>query len=431
MVTYGSTLTLLFYDFSAKAPKLPTENLDVLFKETFRRSQTSSLAKDGETPSGILQNIVERKLSEFEARRHWSSLIAISADSLSPAMSEKLPLDSKAPIKLRVQKLLTEVYPGSAFFWLKSAIVYFEYAYSSVNATESTAGTTTPLTQECGVAFKNALSRGDLNPLHDTTSVSILLKLITTFTDIPCLEPRGAIYSVPIDLWIKLAPQVFALLNSGSIAAVQVAILVIQRMATERLQAILYTLLSESSRMPVGHGRQELEDIISRAKDGPHRGSIEEAQKFLLELNRVSILWDERWCHELTLVSTFLPKTLRRFKGESIKIINMTCLDETGKERMTRETYEILMDPVISSIRKLRDETVRIDSKTPFEKSFQSKYTSGLENMLDSLREPPSPDCVESIYSSVKNVSGLSCDFVTNAYAAIGVPSNLKITERD
>jgi hypothetical protein len=122
----------------------------------------------------------------------------------------------------------------------------------------------------------------------------------------------------------------------------------------------------------------------------------------------MSILWDERWCHELTLISMLLPKNLRRFKGEAIKIQNMSYFDEIEKERTTRETYEILMEPVLTSIRKLCDETLKTKAVTPFEQKFQSQYTSVLGSMLDALRQPPSPDSIENVYGSVKNVRWLA-----------------------
>jgi PI-3-kinase-related kinase SMG-1 len=153
---------------------------------------------------------------------------------------------------------------------------------------------------------------------------------------------------------------------------------------------------------------------------------VEQAQKIVTELQRLTILWEELWYIELGHLQSV---AIRRLSLCQLEVARIQKAGGLYQECLTR--YMIVMNPIIEEIDKIALRTIHATATTPHDKWFQKYYGPKLREAIEGLKNPPELSNLKrlwaKLFGSVSVVVALVDDPNANYYLC---PAAVRIQSR-
>ncbi len=129
--------------------------------------------------------------------------------------------------------------------------------------------------------------------------------------------------------------------------------------------------------------------VEAMKKSGPD--CVEQVKRFVDELQRISLLWDDLWLGTLLQYSHDINKRVRKMEEEAKRLLMNETLSPDEKEPLLMDKYNIIFKPVLFVLEKIYGMTSKLP-ETPHEKWFVKKYGNFIKNMMIKIRHPINPD---------------------------------------
>lgn len=98
---------------------------------------------------------------------------------------------------------------------------------------------------------------------------------------------------------------------------------------------------------------------------------IEQVKLFVNEMRRITLLREELWYGTLNQINTDLEKRMEQLTLEMVKLKANQSLSVNEKNSISKEKYEILLQPIVSILEHVNEITTKLDAETPNEEQFQ------------------------------------------------------------
>lgn len=118
--------------------------------------------------------------------------------------------------------------------------------------------------------------------------------------------------------------------------------------------------------------------------------AVEQVQKFVAELQRISVLWDELWLGSLQQHGNEVIRRVGKMEAEVQKLSRNKSLSAEEKKLLVLDKYNIIFKPVLYVFEKVYSLTNK-EPETPNEKRFIKKYGPFIANMMKKIRNPANP----------------------------------------
>ena len=137
--------------------------------------------------------------------------------------------------------------------------------------------------------------------------------------------------------------------------------------------------------------------------------AVEQVQRFVHELQRISLLWDELWMGTLQQHSHDVAKRVRKMEEEALRLSRNRALSEEEKRHLALDKYNIIFKPLLYVFEKVAAITEK-EAETPHEAAFHKKYRQYIADMMDRLRSPADPskpseawDALSKLYNTLSS----------------------------
>jgi hypothetical protein len=111
---------------------------------------------------------------------------------------------------------------------------------------------------------------------------------------------------------------------------------------------------------------------------------LETSKFFLAGLNKVAVLWSERWLHGLISILPHLHKSMAKLKSE-IQILSNNKSPVNEMRSFLRESYDIARSPFLSDLTRLCQLTVDRDPSTANEETFKQNFEEAIRSTINRL----------------------------------------------
>ncbi|KAJ1529376.1 hypothetical protein ONE63_006163 [Megalurothrips usitatus] len=128
--------------------------------------------------------------------------------------------------------------------------------------------------------------------------------------------------------------------------------------------------------------------VETLSKQAPE--SISQVQQFVLELRRITLLWDELWLGTLSQNQAEINQRVSQLNAEISRVEQNASLSAGDKEKLISEKYRIIVKPLVFIFEQLHAIT-SVTPETPHERWFQEKHGKLIEAILHAMKEPK--DC--------------------------------------
>nr|NVI76403.1 no-on-and-no-off transient C [Cucujiformia] len=119
--------------------------------------------------------------------------------------------------------------------------------------------------------------------------------------------------------------------------------------------------------------------------------TISQVQLLVKELRRITLLWDELWLGTLLQHNSEINKRQHQLEYEIEKVTDNPNLADEEKISLIAEKHRIIIKPIIFILEQLREITI-IGAETPHEKLFQEKFSIEIDEVIQKLKQPDSPE---------------------------------------
>lgn len=130
---------------------------------------------------------------------------------------------------------------------------------------------------------------------------------------------------------------------------------------------------------------------------------ISELQGFIMELRRITLLWEELWHGSLMQTHHDVARRQQQLEEEIKRVNGNQNLTNQQKATLIREKHIAIMKPVVFVIEQLNKITCQ-ETATPHEKWFQMTYSAAIQGALQALQNPPDPTDHRSSWEPFKQV---------------------------
>ncbi|KAK7113677.1 hypothetical protein V1264_012925 [Littorina saxatilis] len=130
---------------------------------------------------------------------------------------------------------------------------------------------------------------------------------------------------------------------------------------------------------------------------------ISEVQGMVMELRRITLLWEELWFGTLTQHHADVQRRLTQLEAEIRKVNANPSLTRQDKNAIIREKHRTILKPTLYTMERLHEITSQ-PPETPHEVWFQSTYGEMIKNALERLRNPPNPSHPHASWHLFKQV---------------------------
>nr|CAB3266393.1 serine/threonine-protein kinase SMG1 [Phallusia mammillata] len=255
---------------------------------------------------------------------------------------------------------------------------------------------------------------------------------------------KNGIATAPTSPWRGIIPQLFSRLNHPepyvqlSIAellcrvAVQSPHLIIYPVVVAttrsdpRAHNILRTALDEQDTEEDEDGSAELEKMriqeeeaageetgmnccykrVLQALSQQNEATVRDVQLLVVELRRITLLWDELWLGTLNQHQHDILRRLHQLQDEAKRVNSNTTLTKSEKQMILREQQQAIMRPVVYAMRRVQCIT-SAKPETAHEKWFAENVQPMIEQSLERLQNPPNPHNPQSCWAGFKQVHTL------------------------
>ncbi len=114
---------------------------------------------------------------------------------------------------------------------------------------------------------------------------------------------------------------------------------------------------------------------------------IDEVKLFVNEMRRITLLREELWYGTLNQIHSDVSKRMDQLTNELNRLKSNQSLDETQKIKITKEKYEIVLQPIVSILEHVYEITIKYESQTPNEEKFHHEFSKKLLDGLNQLKD--------------------------------------------
>uniref|UniRef100_A0A6A7FPI8 non-specific serine/threonine protein kinase n=2 Tax=Hirondellea gigas TaxID=1518452 RepID=A0A6A7FPI8_9CRUS len=116
---------------------------------------------------------------------------------------------------------------------------------------------------------------------------------------------------------------------------------------------------------------------------------VRDAEVLVLELRRITVLWDELWLGTLTQHQADMSRKCALLKTEIARLESNASLTQQDKKQLIKTKYEVIFKPVMLVLEQLWAISGGA-AVTPHERQFQAQYGSLIQEAVHLLRNPES-----------------------------------------
>ncbi|XP_033630103.1 serine/threonine-protein kinase SMG1-like [Asterias rubens] len=130
---------------------------------------------------------------------------------------------------------------------------------------------------------------------------------------------------------------------------------------------------------------------------------VVEIEVLVQELRRITVLWEELWLGTLNQLHVDVTRRLHQLEEEVKRVQRNDGLSPAEKKLIIAEKHNAIMKPVVYSLDQVHSITSQA-AETPNEKAFQDAYKDTIENALNSLKDPETPNKPQSSWTLFKQL---------------------------
>lgn len=242
-----------------------------------------------------------------------------------------------------------------------------------------------------------------------TSSVRCLLML-----DEYCVGREGQLHEWFVKIspfsndWESIVPQLFSLLDHHKPFVRDTISAFLLKMSSD---VIIYPTVvgSHTERFNRSESfRAAHERILARLKDAGYSVQILAVEKMIMELRRITLLWEEQWFHRLSGLQSDVERRIERFKAEYEKFRSKRLLHDLDYDAYLENDLIAVITPIRQSIQNLMDHTMLQPPSTPHEVWFVSTFGQKITDAVKDMEHPPPGFSLEKAWAPLKAVSFLS-----------------------
>ncbi|XP_023332658.1 serine/threonine-protein kinase SMG1 [Eurytemora carolleeae] len=271
-----------------------------------------------------------------------------------------------------------------------------------------------------GEAYFKYLSLCGETPASGTISASLRLLHLTVNHTMELQDIQLGLSKTPSTQWKAIIPQLFSRLNhpvpvvrqriSDLLCRISakypeliifpavVGSLTTGAQTSETLTNIFSGTLLNKETVVTTTSDQETEGQSNVLMLSAHQKIVEELKKvmptavdqvssFVSELRRITLLWDELWLGTLAQYSGEVQRRINRFEQESGRLESNSSLTVDDKLKLVKDKYNIVFTPIIYVLDQVAAIT-KSSPETPHEEEFQRKYGTGIDTLLEGIKNP-------------------------------------------
>jgi PI-3-kinase-related kinase SMG-1 len=119
-------------------------------------------------------------------------------------------------------------------------------------------------------------------------------------------------------------------------------------------------------------------------------GAVEQVQRFVNELQRISLLWDELWLGTLQQYTHDIAKRIKKMEEEVHRLSRNDTLSLEEKKHLALDKYHIIFKPLLFVFEKVFSITDK-QAETPHEAYFHRNYREIINKTMEKIRNPSDP----------------------------------------
>ncbi|GET01157.1 serine/threonine-protein kinase SMG1 isoform X2 [Rhizophagus clarus] len=236
-----------------------------------------------------------------------------------------------------------------------------------------------------------------------TTAALRLFRLLVKYGT--CLESQftQGFDNIDYRAWEKIIPQLFSRLDHPEPFVQQQLCKLLCAIAINSPQLVVYHTVVASNSSGTSEQNHQLLKKIADSLDYSNGALIAEIRKVIKELQHITVLWEEQWLNKIGGLQLDVNKRLHKIENEFERINDNLNLTSEQRSKITKESYDAIMKPVISSIERLYNFTI-VTASTPHEQWFNQTFGNRIRNALEKLRTPTSWNAYKEGWDLFRNV---------------------------
>ncbi|CAI4225354.1 unnamed protein product [Auanema sp. JU1783] len=240
-------------------------------------------------------------------------------------------------------------------------------------------------------------------------TVSAALRILGMIVRYPSLLSRDIVdglCTVSPHVWKDILPQLFSRLSHPSEKIRQTIVLVISKIALTSPHSVIFQIISGASSTMV----VESDDAIGAEKDEDdiatkdrslmfsccediekhiepeYPGLVRDTREFISELQKINLLYEERWMFVLSHLDHEMNKRLDQIRVESLRTMQAAHLDDKARTEIVAEKTRLITTSVYRILWDLYERTCLQPPSTPNEKAFVDSYGDQLRIAFESSK---------------------------------------------
>ncbi|KAJ3299777.1 Serine/threonine-protein kinase smg1 [Borealophlyctis nickersoniae] len=238
----------------------------------------------------------------------------------------------------------------------------------------------------CGTKGEQPLSDGN----RITATLRILRILVKYGADMIEMFAEN-FQQTPVQPWETVIPQLFARLDHPDTFVRQQLVKLITRIASSAPHLVVYQAvvewLSDQGDAPLmsqhAHGQ-----ILATFEQSGSGVLVTEIRRMAEELQKVTVLWEEMWVNKLAHLEMDVGRRMEKLQRESARLEKNASLQADEIMKIHQDRYNAVIKPVLGSIEKLYEQTIRAGPSTPHEQWFAHTYGAKIEEAFTTLKRP-------------------------------------------
>lgn len=231
------------------------------------------------------------------------------------------------------------------------------------------------------------------------------LKLLNLLSICPfALPEKHTFFDTPPGVWGSLILQIFALLEHKSLAVRTAVSRLLERLRDSWPELLVPHAVVDAAKTDSRFCAEFSRRLLSDMRKIPHISRVVQETDLLYSACReMTILTDEKWLFKLGSLRNEVAK-----KSEALTVLckqlEATEKSIEVKKKYTRGYFEVLIQPIRSSLRALFDEMINQPSPSRMHDVFVKENQQNIKNAIDSLYNLEGNDSVKKAWTPFKEV---------------------------
>jgi len=187
---------------------------------------------------------------------------------------------------------------------------------------------------------------------------------------------------VPVQPWLRIVPQLFARLQkSNGLTSLNKNIRnLVSRICAYAPHRIIYNLCAALC-------DDKTSDTLSILEHQLEQNNMLRGVKVLSrELERITLLWEERWMLKLRDVSKDIQTRWKALHHEALRLKQSKSMHDSEKVRVFKDKFDLKMKPVADAFQNIANITIETQAETFHEIMFMKRYQDDVRHVLKSLQ---------------------------------------------